>query len=208
MKRKYLLWGGLLLILLLAFIVRIWPIQLIHWWDETVYLQHAEIFAGLRADLFNEFHLRPPLLSIIFAIGFLVWNSPITASIIASLLGVVGVWYVYRLGKILYDQKTGIIAGLAMGLSPFIVENSRTLMTDVPALSFLTAASYYTVRFIRTRGSTSGFIAGILWSSAILMRFAVLPLFATLFVSYCLFFRTQSSLPTGKKHPKKYLFFG
>ena len=44
--------GIIILILLLTFSMRLLPIRMAHWWDETVYLQHAEIMFSDR----DNFH--------------------------------------------------------------------------------------------------------------------------------------------------------
>ncbi len=172
------------IILFLSFVARIYPLQEVHWWDETVYLQHAEIITGLRTNNFDEFNLRPPLLPILFGLGFLIWHHPFMASFIVAALGVLGVFYIYLLGKKLYDEKVGLIAALFLGLAPFIARNSRTLMTDVPSLTLLTMAIYYFFSYSEKNKNLIGLLSGALFGLAILMRFSTLPLLILLFLIY------------------------
>mgnify|MGYP001570212378 CR=1 FL=1 len=96
MKRKWVI-GLVLLILLLAFALRLFPLRIYHWWDETVYLQNAEtIFFG--ADNYDELAFRPPLLSIIFGLGFLFYHSVVTASILIAILNALGIVFIYLIG--------------------------------------------------------------------------------------------------------------
>src|SRR3989344_8687098 len=163
---------ALLAIFLLSFTVRIYSVEVIHWWDETVYLQHAEIFAGLRADNFNEFWLRPPLLPILFAAGFLVWHNPIMASIIVSLIGAVGAVGIFFLGRKMFNPATGLLAAIFAGFSPFIVHESRTLLTDIPALTLLTFAIFFMLEYSKKKDYVRGTLCGMAFGFAVLMRFA------------------------------------
>ncbi|MFH1587435.1 MAG: glycosyltransferase family 39 protein [Candidatus Diapherotrites archaeon] len=172
------------IILFLSFVARIYPLQEVHWWDETVYLQHAEIITGLRTNNFDEFNLRPPLLPVLFGLGFLVWHHPFMASFIVAALGILGVFYIYLLGKKLYGEKLGLIAALFLGLAPFIARNSRTLMTDVPSLALLTMAIYYFFSYSEKNKNPIGLLSGALFGLAILMRFSTLPLLVLLFLIY------------------------
>ena len=105
-KPNYIVYYEIIFIAMLfvsSFIIRIYPIHYSHWWDECIYLQHAEIISGLRENTFNEFHLRPPLLPVILSAGFLVYESVFIASVIMSLFGAIGVLFVYLLAKKLGD---------------------------------------------------------------------------------------------------------
>lgn len=170
-NKKKLVFIGLSLILLFSFVARIYPIQTVHWWDETVYLQHAEIIVGLKEDNYSEFNLRPPLLSIFFGIIFLIWQNVIAASFLVALIGVIGVFYAYLLGEKLYNKKVGLIAAAILGLTPFIVQHSRTLLTDVPSLTLLTIGFYYFIVHFQGKKTIYGVLAGAFFALAFLMRF-------------------------------------
>ncbi len=62
----------ILFILIIAFFLRLLPIRIAHFWDETVYLQHAEIFFSGRTNFDDELSFRPPLLSIKLNFAFFI----------------------------------------------------------------------------------------------------------------------------------------
>jgi len=192
---KKLVFVVLAVILALSFFVRIYPIQTVHWWDETVYLQHAEIISGLKENNYDELNLRPPLLSIIFALGFLIWHTAITASVLVALIGALGVLYMYLLGQKIYNKKLGLIAALFLGLVPFIAQQSRTLMTDVPALTFFTIALYYFISYYKEKKNLFGIIAGIFFALSVLTKFTAILIL--LFVPLYIFLQKNNFTMAG-----------
>jgi len=60
-------YGLIAFALLLALLIRIVPLTYSHFWDETVYLQHARVILDGRAD-YEELSYRPPFLSLIYAL--------------------------------------------------------------------------------------------------------------------------------------------
>ncbi len=175
-KKKLLL---IILVLLVAFLVRLFPIRIAHWWDETVYLQNAEVLFSGRTN-YNEFSFRPPLLSILFFLGFFIWHSPILASILTAAISVLAPLFIFLIGKKLYGFMTGAIAGLITAFSPFIILNSNFLLTDIPVVSLM-AISFYLVLFNDRKLFL--FLSGIFFSLAILMKFTAV-LLALIFLFY------------------------
>src|SRR6266403_4191820 len=82
--RKFVVESAFVILLVAgAFIVRLWPMSQAHFWDETVYLQNAEVICCGKAN-YSELDSRPPLLSLIFAVLFLLWHHVYAASIAAA----------------------------------------------------------------------------------------------------------------------------
>jgi hypothetical protein len=73
------------LLMMAAFTLRIWSISKVHFWDEAVYLQNAEVICCGKAN-YSELASRPPLLSLIFAAVFLLWHHVYAACIATALL--------------------------------------------------------------------------------------------------------------------------
>lgn len=179
---KYKYPAAIALLFIIAFIIRIWPITVVHYWDETVYLQNAQVMFGLKADTYNELDYRPPLLSAIYGSGFLIWNNQMTASIIAALFGAAGVIALYFLGKLVYDKKTGIIAAILLCIAPMLAFNSWTLLPDTPSLTLLTIAAIFFVLYAKKEKQSFGFLCGVFISLTILMRFSAILYLAALAV--------------------------
>jgi 4-amino-4-deoxy-L-arabinose transferase-like glycosyltransferase len=175
-KRTLLL---LLVVLIVAgALLRLFPIRTsFHYWDETVYLQHAEIFAGLREDNFNEFDIRPPLLPAILAVGFLVWHSPITAHVIVAVLASIGIPLTYLLSQRLFkDDRVSIVAAALFAFAPLHVWLSGDILVDsiLPVLWLLTI--WLLVVALEKQDHLFASAAGFAFGLSVLMKFTSLSL--------------------------------
>ena len=147
-KKSIIIYCALAILLAVSFIISLWPLQMSHWWDEAVYLQHSEIiFSGV--DNYNEFELRPPVLPMLFAAGYIIKHHMFTASVITSLLGTLGVLFTFLVGKKLYNEEIGLLSALFLGLSPFTATASHWIMTDMPSLSFIIISFYLAVLAVK-----------------------------------------------------------
>lgn len=173
-------------IILVCFFIRVFPIRVAHWWDETVYLQNAEVLFSGRTN-YDEFSFRPPLLSILFAFIFIFWHSSIAASVLTAALSTLGPVFIFLIGWKLYGFKIGALAGLVVGFAPFIVLNSNFLLTDVPAMGLM-AISFYLALFHEKKGYL--FFSGVFLSLATLMKFTSALLFFVI-VLYFLFKKVE-----------------
>lgn len=186
----------LILIIILSFFLRLVPIRLSHSWDETVYLQHAEVFFSGRTN-YDELAFRPPLLSILFYLGYFIYHSVITATIIVALLGALGVLIIFLIGKKVYNEKVGLLAVAIFALSPFLIKNSNLIMADVPVATLL-GVSFYFALFRDKKWMI--FLSGLFLGLSILMKFiavAIIPVF----IIYYLMYREELDI-------NKILFFG
>src|ERR1041385_7650304 len=84
----------LFLLVAAAFIVRLWPVWKVHFWDEAVYLQNAEVICCGKLN-YSELDSRPPLLSLLFAGAFKLWHSAYAASILTAALNALGPLVLY-----------------------------------------------------------------------------------------------------------------
>ena len=178
-RTQILVYIAIFALLLISFILRLWPLQVSHWWDEAVYLQNAEVIYSGRVN-YEEFDLRPPLLPMIFAFSYLFKHHIFTSGVMVALLGTIGVFFMYLLGKEAYNETVGIIAALSLGLSPFMVTASHWIMTDSPSMTLIIMALYFLRRASKTQEDYLFFFAGVFFSAAILMRFTSLVLIIVL----------------------------
>ena len=129
-------------IFILGLLLRVYPLEAYHGWDESTYLQHAEhIITG--KDNYNELAFRPPLLPLIFAAGFLLWHSAFMASILTALLSASIIIALYLLGRRIHSDEAGLLAALLVAVHPAFVEFGHLLLTDAIVASFLAFALYY-----------------------------------------------------------------
>ncbi len=85
-----------ILLVAAAFTVRLWPMSRAHFWDEAVYLQNAEVICCGKTN-YSELSSRPPLLSLVFAGVFLLWNSVYAACLVTAFLNAIGPLFLYFL---------------------------------------------------------------------------------------------------------------
>lgn len=166
-----------------AFVVRVWPLSKVHFWDEAVYLQNAEVICCGKTN-YSELESRPPLLSLIFAVVFRVWHSVYAADIVTAMLNAAGPVLLYVCGRRIVGRAGAAIAALLMAFVPFFVgvfpagfdsdTTGNSLLSDSPALTILLLGFWILLCALRqeswARFAGAGFVLGL----AVLMRFASL----------------------------------
>jgi 4-amino-4-deoxy-L-arabinose transferase-like glycosyltransferase len=164
-------------ILLLAFLLRIYPLEEYHGWDEATYLQHAEhLFSG--KSNYDEFAFRPPLLPIMIAGGFFIWHSPWIAVIICALLSTSIVLAVFLITNKLHSATAGLFAATIVALHPLFVTYGHFVLTDALVASLAAFALYFAL----DDDPWSAFSAGALAALASLMKFTALAIAGILFL--------------------------
>lgn len=169
-----------------AFLIRLWGITRMHFWDENVYLLNAEyIFSGRAGYL--EIDSRPPLLSILFAGAFRIWHSDYAAAIVAALLNALGPVFLYLAGRRIANRSAAAIAALLLAFGPFFVGvipdgsdgfipncNGHSLLTDCPALTLILVSLWLGLRALEKPTPTRFAVFGFSLAMAVLMRFGSL----------------------------------
>ena len=175
MDRRKILLTALALIFIAGFLLRFFPVRGgYHYWDETVYLQHAEILSGESPDNYNEFDFRPPLFSLILAGVFLISSSLISAHLAVAGLSSLVIVLVYIIGQELYSRETGIIAAAVYAASPMAIILSHDILVDpiLPIFWLLTAFSL--VKALKSEKRIYFLLTGLMASLAVLMKFTSL----------------------------------
>ena len=164
-----------------AFLVRLWPIWKVHFWDEAVYLQNAEAICCGKLN-YSELSSRPPLLSLLFAVAFRVWHNVYFASLLVAALNTLGPLFLYLAGRKLVGKPAAGIAALLLAFSPFFVrsDTGNSLLTDSPALSLILVSLWLLVEAAERNRSIWFAAAGLVSAMAVLMRFASVPTIAVI----------------------------
>ncbi len=157
----------LLAIALAAFAISMFPVRKSHWWDETVYLQHAEILFSGR-DNYNEFWLRPPLFPILISLFYVLWHNEAMAHAVVAATFSLLAFSTYMMGRRLGGEGSGILAYSLFLTSPVVLDASGWVMTDIPMLLPFSLSIY----FILDREGTG--LSGIFLGIASLTRFSSL----------------------------------
>ena len=171
------------LLIVAAFILRVWALSRMHFWDEAVYLQNAEVICCGKAN-YSELGRRPPLLSLIFAGVFLLWHHVYAACIATALLNALGPALLYFSGRMIAGRIPAAIASLLLAFSPFFVGvfpegfasdgTGNSLLSDSPALTLILLAFWLLLRALRKQTDLRFASAGFVLALAVLMRFASL----------------------------------
>ncbi len=171
------------LLIAAAFVLRLWGLSKVHFWDEAAYLQNAEVICCGKTN-FSELDFRPPLLSLIFAAAFLLWHHIYTADIVTALLNALGPALLYVSGRVVVGRLPAAIASLLLAFSPFFVgvfpkgfdsdNTGNSLLSDSPALTIILIAFWLLLRALRHQSDPRFACAGFVLALAVLMRFASL----------------------------------
>lgn len=184
-SRRQLLLDIMFLVLVVgaAFVVRVWPVSKVHFWDEAVYLQNAEVICCGKTN-YSELDSRPPLLSLIFAAVFLLWHHIYAADIVTALLNALGPALLYMSGRLVVGRIAAAIASLLLAFSPFFVgvfpagfvsdNTGNSLLSDSPALTIILLAFWLLLRALHHQSDLRFACAGFVLALAVLMRFASL----------------------------------
>jgi len=189
-KKNAKLFLVLLIILFAAgFFLRLFPLRVFNNGDETVYLQHAEIFFSGR-DNFSELDFRPPFLSIIIFLCYFIWHHVFMAEILVAFIGALGIIFMFLLGKLIYDEKTALIGSCLYAFLPYLVKQSHFILTDVPSLVFFMASIYFLLMGFSKSKSVYFFLSGVLFGISFLTRFSILFL-SVVYLPYFIIYKSN-----------------
>jgi 4-amino-4-deoxy-L-arabinose transferase-like glycosyltransferase len=156
-------------VVLVAIAIRTLPLTYSHFWDETVFLQHARILVDGRTN-YNEFSSRPPLLPFMYAAGYVVWDSIYVANVVQGIVSGAMVLFAFLYVRRIFGPVVGIAAAALFAFTPYVVARSHDLLTDAPAVSLMLAAMWLFDR----PGPRSALLAGVVFALAIQMRYTSL----------------------------------
>jgi 4-amino-4-deoxy-L-arabinose transferase-like glycosyltransferase len=118
----------------------------------TVYAGQAAAIARapVLKDIFPIFRAHPLLFQFLLALVFTFGVSDLAGRLVAVTIGLATVYLVYRLGKLLYGEKAGLLAGLFFALMPYHVIVSRQVLLDGPLVFFTTLTLFFLARYAMT----------------------------------------------------------
>lgn len=85
-----------------------------------------------------------PLWTYILGLGFFIFGySPYIGAYISIFIDILAIFFMYKLGSLMFSQRVGIIAGLFYSLSPIVIFNARMPFdpSPIPLLTLLYAWS-------------------------------------------------------------------
>lgn len=158
---KYLVW-----ILCVAFVSRliVFLIPSDPLWDSAIYIGMAKYFYSLGNIGINE-AIRPPLYALIIGLfWFFKLEILVFAKILNVVIGVVNVYLVYLIGRKLFDNNVGLVAGLILSLTSSIIFFDARILAGTFAIFFSLWGFY---NFIKE----NFFLAGLFVGLSFLTRF-------------------------------------
>ncbi len=94
--------------------------------------------------------------------------------LIQQMLGVLTVWFVYRIGRLLADEKTGFTAGLLCAFHPWLAIFGNIVMTETLFIFMLTLSLLLLTAGLQKRKCRGIILAGLLFGLSSLVRPAFL----------------------------------
>ena len=177
MRKLYLI---LIFLFILGFLIRFFPFRTdsdFHFWDETVYLQHAEILSGYREDNYDEFDFRPPLLPVIIALFYKLKHSVVIAHMIVALIASFGILSTFFLAKTMFEnEKIALISAAILLLNPLHISLSHSILTDPLLPTFWCLTVLFLLLAIKRKSLIFYFLSGIFLGLSILLKFTSLQL--------------------------------
>ena len=114
----------------------------------------------------------PPLFYLIEGATMLVFGtSLVVAKVLVLGFAAMTCVYLFALVSRTHDRWTATVAALLFVLSPLVLELSRQVMLEIPALAFMMAAIYHTVVHLETERRLHLWLAAFASAAAVLTRF-------------------------------------
>lgn len=171
---KRIIFIALITVFLLGFFVRLFPIRTaFHYWDETVYLQHAKIISG-GYDNYNELDFRPLLLPVIISAGYVFTKSLIMAHFLVALLASLGILAIFLLAKELFNDRVALISSLVYAILPLNLLLAHDILVDSILPTFLIVTLFFAVKAFRGEKTRHYVLAAVFLALSILLKFTSL----------------------------------
>ncbi|MCD6371223.1 MAG: glycosyltransferase family 39 protein [Candidatus Aenigmarchaeota archaeon] len=160
--------------LLFAFLLRLNFKTCIYGWDETIYLQHAEIISGFKENNFDEFYFRPLPISIMIAGIYKIYHDPVIANILMAILGTLTVAIIFLICKKIANEKVAYVSAFVTALWPIHIYYSKLVLTHIPAMFFSALMLYFLKEGEEKDKLFYFFLSGLFLGLTILTRFTYL----------------------------------
>ncbi len=200
--QKLIIFIVLVILFLVGFLIRFFPLRTgFHYWDETVYLQHAEIISGTRPiDNYNEFNIRPPLISLLISLISLLGHNLIMAHLAISLFSALGIIFIFFLGKEIFNKKIALLASFFYTFLPLSIVLSHDILVDTILPTFWILTFLFTFKTIKNKKVTPAILTGVFLGLSILLKFSSIILLPFIFI---IFFIEYLSYNKDKKTKKR-----
>lgn len=126
-----------------------------HGFNEAFYAIYAQKYLSrpitdllVGAQDFNN----PPLFTLLVYLSFKFFGvSEFSARLVPVLFGVLSVFFTYRVGSLLYNERIGLISALVMAFNPAYIIVGRNVQIDAVFVCFILIAAYY---YLKSTGAS------------------------------------------------------
>ncbi|MEW6418482.1 MAG: glycosyltransferase family 39 protein [Nitrospirota bacterium] len=204
----------LLMLLSIAFVLRIWGIWNIEQTDEF-----NEVFEALKVDSgnlnFDRWNKKVLIYilaieyGIYFGIGWVIGlfhsvsdfaskivvdMSPlfIIGRATSAIFGTAIVFVTYAIGKRLFNRETGLFAALFLCFNFVHVEHSHLVLVDITMTLMLTISFYFATLMMRNGGKRSYYLAGLFAGLAIVAKIPSIFILVSIGTSHLIYCRKKS----------------
>lgn len=146
------------------------------------------------------FFMGPAYYYIVAPFFFLFGYTPVGASVMVTLLGVISVWLVYKIGTEFFNKKAGLIAALLYTFSPLVIIYSRSSWNPnvMPFFTLVTLYSLY--KAVKHKNIWLFLLCGVLFGIDIQLHYVEL-FVGVVIILYVIFMYAK----TMAKKPQKLL---
>lgn len=128
------------------------------WVDETAYMLAGHDFAKWPIDMiilkFNDLHFIP---EIIIAILSFIFSIFIAGRIMALLYAILGLIFIYLIGKEMKNEIAGLIAAILISFNPEMWFYSSRTLIDSPLTTMFIICTYFFIKYLK-QNSTKNLI--------------------------------------------------
>ena len=135
------------IILGVCFLIRLIGIDQSMWLDEAISVKVAKMPINTIISSFSISDFHPPLYYLFLNFWVKIFGDSVTVMRLSSVIfSLVVIWLVYKIGKELKNEKTGLWAAVLVGLNPLIMYFSQELRMYGLVTMFLTGAFYFLIK--------------------------------------------------------------
>lgn len=136
----------MLLILILAFVLRLINLNQSFWLDEAAQVIESARPLSAQFSIVSDFH--PPLFHLILHFWMMLGNSEVWIRLLPVSLGVATVYLIYKLGCCLEKEREGELAALFLAISPYHLWYSQEAR---PYILFVFFSLFSTLMLLRKK---------------------------------------------------------
>ena len=141
---------AIIIILIFSFVLRLIGINQSLWLDEAISVNIAKLPIDSIVTRFSIHDFHPPLYYWFLNIWIKIFGDQVWVMRLSSILfSLITIWLVYKIGKEIKDQKTGLWAAILTGINPLLIYFSQELRMYSLVTMWLIASICFLVKMLK-----------------------------------------------------------